>query len=474
MENADSDLSSQNDLFYFESDHLAIKGNKDYSELIKTLFILTAQRTKAIEDYDTVLRIKKKCLENPSDTLTKIKENDLGVPAIQVVADIPTIDWNEYKGKISESELNAIYNECREGENNEVNDLNINYKNTHSQPWTPEEQKRLEELLKIYPPEPIEIRRIKKIATALGNRTVKQVSSRLQKYFLKLHQAGLPVPGRIPKGSVRKPKNKVRHPNLWRPTSFFPEYNVSINLDDSNFTPGPSSSSQEKVQNVGVDSENYLLSSNYHWKKTKQERFIEKSDTEIQIDLLKRAKAEKLRDITINNVFQHTNYKCDYCQEEPIIGTRWHCNFCITESIDFCNDCLIAQLYSDNCHPLTHKLIVIRGTGDPDTSMSEDSDSASEFTNTNSEISDGGTEVSFKTGMRKKLTEATSSNRDAMEFKNENEFSTFSYKEDQNNVDFNSSFENQLLSNDNDLNNLSTQDISYNYLHLQTNLCKSD
>lgn len=38
----------ENDLFYFESDHLAVKGNKDYSELIKTLFVLQAQQRRAV------------------------------------------------------------------------------------------------------------------------------------------------------------------------------------------------------------------------------------------------------------------------------------------------------------------------------------------------------------------------------------------------------------------------------------------
>lgn len=39
----------EDDLFYFESDHLALKGSKDYSELIKTLFILQAQQQQAIK-----------------------------------------------------------------------------------------------------------------------------------------------------------------------------------------------------------------------------------------------------------------------------------------------------------------------------------------------------------------------------------------------------------------------------------------
>lgn len=44
-----SEAEDEDDLFYFESDHLALKGNKDYSELLKTLFILQAQQQKAIK-----------------------------------------------------------------------------------------------------------------------------------------------------------------------------------------------------------------------------------------------------------------------------------------------------------------------------------------------------------------------------------------------------------------------------------------
>lgn len=39
----------ENDMFYFETDHLALKGNKDYCEVLKTLVILSAQREKAIQ-----------------------------------------------------------------------------------------------------------------------------------------------------------------------------------------------------------------------------------------------------------------------------------------------------------------------------------------------------------------------------------------------------------------------------------------
>lgn len=44
-----NELETEDELFYFESDHLALKGNKDYNELLKTLFILQAQQQRAIK-----------------------------------------------------------------------------------------------------------------------------------------------------------------------------------------------------------------------------------------------------------------------------------------------------------------------------------------------------------------------------------------------------------------------------------------
>jgi hypothetical protein len=92
-----------------------------------------------------------------------------------------------------------------------------------NQLWTPEEQKRLEELLLIYPDEGVAAKRWKKIAAALGNRTPKQVASRTQKYFIKLAMEGKPVPGKLPnlefylRGSSqnrrKKKKNTSTKPN---------------------------------------------------------------------------------------------------------------------------------------------------------------------------------------------------------------------------------------------------------------------
>jgi hypothetical protein len=72
--------------------------------------------------------------------------------------------------------------------------------------WTHEEQKKLEELLVIYPDEAVASRRWSKIAKALGDRTPKQVASRTQKYFIKLAKLGLPVPGKLPNMEVNNNK----------------------------------------------------------------------------------------------------------------------------------------------------------------------------------------------------------------------------------------------------------------------------
>jgi hypothetical protein len=76
--------------------------------------------------------------------------------------------------------------------------------------WDAEEQRRLEELLLIYPDETVAAHRWKKIADALGNRTPKQVASRTQKYFIKLAKKGKPVPGKMPNLEVIT--HMIHHP----------------------------------------------------------------------------------------------------------------------------------------------------------------------------------------------------------------------------------------------------------------------
>ncbi|KAK3700080.1 hypothetical protein QZH41_015038, partial [Actinostola sp. cb2023] len=108
---------------------------------------------------------------------------------------------------------------------------------TFNQPWTTEEQTRLEKLLQAHPQEDIESKRWEKIAKALGNRTPKQVASRVQKYFIKLAKAGLPIPGRIPnipRSGSRISKRSSHYKTMgFRNSTFFPSYQPRVYMDDN-------------------------------------------------------------------------------------------------------------------------------------------------------------------------------------------------------------------------------------------------
>ncbi|KAL3283901.1 hypothetical protein HHI36_018070 [Cryptolaemus montrouzieri] len=463
----DNPQQKEEDLFYFESDHLALKGNKDYSELLKTLFILSAQRERAIKDFEKIQIIKKSAFENPGSFLEKLKNDELDIPPVQVVAQIPFINWYGYNTKIPEDELKAIYS-GRSNEKKDFEDLGKGEgKNTHKQPWTPEEQKRLEELLVIYPPEPIELRRIKKIAAALGNRTVQQVSSRLQKYFLKLHKAGLHVPGRIPKSSNFQRKNKQHKHNMWKPTTFFPEYNVSVFMDDTESVPGPSTQDSPNFSNSNTS--NYLLPAEYHQSNIEIQS-VGKSDTELQLQLLKRIRAEKIKEAEMSEPYTHATFRCDYCNEEPIVGTRWHCSSCADESVDFCTDCLLSQLYSENPHPLSHTFITLPHSDDPNFNMSSDSESGSaNETSNNNDISDSDVSAPSNFSLEKS-TPFSSPN--SMEKSSKNGLKKSPDGPTVNNFEVDKFLNELMYAEEKETNTYSTQDIGYSYLH--TNLSLGD
>lgn len=83
--------------FYFESDHLALKGNKDYCAFLKTIVILQAQRTQAIEDLDKLMSARSKALKDPIMFVAQLQNGNLPeLPGPQKIAEIPHIDWSQY------------------------------------------------------------------------------------------------------------------------------------------------------------------------------------------------------------------------------------------------------------------------------------------------------------------------------------------------------------------------------------------
>ena len=51
------------DPYCFESDHLALKGNPDYHKLLRTICVLEAQRSKALEDLELLHEAEEKVLK---------------------------------------------------------------------------------------------------------------------------------------------------------------------------------------------------------------------------------------------------------------------------------------------------------------------------------------------------------------------------------------------------------------------------
>lgn len=98
MNNAEVGFSTEEDNeFYFESDHLALKGNKDYSAFLKTIVVLEAQRVQAIEDLDKLMSVRTEALKDPISFVARLQNDDLPeLPGPQKIAEIPYVDWSQY------------------------------------------------------------------------------------------------------------------------------------------------------------------------------------------------------------------------------------------------------------------------------------------------------------------------------------------------------------------------------------------
>ncbi|XP_022093942.1 ZZ-type zinc finger-containing protein 3-like [Acanthaster planci] len=401
--------------FYFESDHMAIKGNKDYRMLLRTLTTLEAQRKQAIQDLDRLLECRDKALKNPIKFVHKLQHKEmLSLPHSQRVVTCPDIDWGRYIGPPETNELLGLVSQPRsmrpsksasnlahsqvgcgscglsqikpvpttstasqalpsgagvpaslepnkpstssisdEAQSTDVSEMKPEQKveivrgrvaegnkpPTFNQLWTRDEQRRLEEFLVKYPTEDVEARRWEKIAKALGNRTAQQVASRVQKYFIKLMKAGMPVPGRLPSVSTYQNcrKGKKIHPftkPLFQPSTFLQSIQPPVYMSEDD----PYSYTLD-------DDDDELVSDD-------ESIPVDVRDTSeyqelIQLKLMKRKKVRQQG---------HAGYRCDGCDMEPILGVRWHCIECPEPiSTDLCQNCVNCN-FSSKHHSSSHRM----------------------------------------------------------------------------------------------------------------------
>ncbi|GAN05907.1 hypothetical protein MAM1_0105c05383 [Mucor ambiguus] len=209
---------------------------------------------------------------------------------------------------------------------------------TFKQPWSDQEQERLQELLITFPDEPVQAQRFNKISKALGTRTPRQVASRVQKYFIKLAKMGLPVPGRItippscmPKGDngVKKMKTKAKPKNQGRISK-------------------PAAPPALRTTGVGYNSAisggitNTRISGG-HYANTTGPPAVYMSDDE--------------EDSSVKEMMRN----CDSCGAEPIVGVLYKCTMCdVSEEVDLCGNCMQKGTFTNDHHTLDHTFEAVR------------------------------------------------------------------------------------------------------------------
>lgn len=60
-----NDFEPDNEDFYFESDHLALRGNADYRAVLRAIVVLEAQRIEAGKHIDKIATAQKQALNDP-------------------------------------------------------------------------------------------------------------------------------------------------------------------------------------------------------------------------------------------------------------------------------------------------------------------------------------------------------------------------------------------------------------------------
>ncbi|XP_037953674.1 ZZ-type zinc finger-containing protein 3-like [Teleopsis dalmanni] len=328
-----SSEEEEDNVFYFESDHIALRGNEDYSNLLKTIVALEAAQVRVHNDIEELMAAKHYYLNNPNELLEKLRNNEPIVKCTDVK--IPEIPKLKGKYRLFNPEIKVENEEPQTGVPPAVRGRMFDESKPRSfnQLWTCEEQRRLEQLLIEYPAEPIEQKRFAKIARALGNRTPQQVASRVQKYFLKLHNAGMPVPGRIPKA---RRLQSAKHKMFQKPTTFFPKLNVPVNMPEDDY-----SLTQLSVNDGSAQQPSCTIT-----KPVDEKQRI--------LSMLKIIRDEKqaMEDVKPDLFCP----KCEVCLTEPQSKTRWRCNTCFTY-LNQCTDCLTNQLLSNQFEHIQHDVI---------------------------------------------------------------------------------------------------------------------
>lgn len=92
-EDLHTDSDPENDDFYFESDHLALRGNSDYTAVLRTIAILQTQRIQVTKDIDLLATAERQGLDDPDAFVRRLSAGELLMPGPVSVAEVSG-KWN--------------------------------------------------------------------------------------------------------------------------------------------------------------------------------------------------------------------------------------------------------------------------------------------------------------------------------------------------------------------------------------------
>ncbi|KAJ2784600.1 hypothetical protein GGI15_002213 [Coemansia interrupta] len=265
---------------------------------------------------------------------------------------------------------------------------------SYNVPWSDEEQQRLEQLLIEFPEEEVANSRWRKISEALGTRSMRQVASRVQKYFIKLAKAGLPVPGRVPNadswsvvsrnhsttpsGPSSKKAGGSRNSSKRKYVDFTSsgedseeDGDIEIDLDDDNdedegggsqafgmAVPYDRKGKQADRSGNSGDAFEFYGTNGFHL-----EAGSSSFDNHTSLDPSEVSQGVQFHQTSALRSAKsvHLGYRCDSCLAEPIVGIRWHCLECRgAHTVDLCDECREEASFETTWHSLSHNFHAVR------------------------------------------------------------------------------------------------------------------
>ncbi|KAJ3280703.1 ZZ-type zinc finger-containing protein 3 [Borealophlyctis nickersoniae] len=373
-----------------------LQKNEDYQLLTSALTVLKNQLAQGEADLKRLIELRERALEEPHEFVEKLlaKTNE-PIPVLQQIVALPEIDFSkyQYQGRASRraaaGKKNRASPSSTHGQTSTVNpkhDILLHFKepyptsrsrqvfkklnygvfdqgspgsleggaeaetppgsvdgskddednSTSGMPWTDDENRRLVDLMEVYPEEPVAMRRFEKLAAALGTRTARQVGSRVQKILSERKTAGS---GRVNTPKTSSPfrsgsSGRVAgqfYNNKSTGLRYLSKMGMTMSLTDDG---GDNASDSDKDIDPAL-------------KNTEEYKEL--------VRLRKLAKATAAVPAAHTSDPVHHGFKCDRCDIEPIVGTRWKCKQCPDDAqVDLCSDCH-GQPFENGVHTANHE-----------------------------------------------------------------------------------------------------------------------